>query len=128
MWLHVIRVPAEIVFSWLFVYGLVSQMMTFEGWNFDIFTGMLASVVAVYAIRGRSVTHRWVLVGYNILGLVLLANIVTIAALSLPSSMQQLNFDVPNRGVLLFPYIWLPTLVVPIVLFAHLSSFWQLLT
>jgi hypothetical protein len=36
-WLHVLRIPVEIVLYWLFVAGLVPRMMTtFEGANFDI--------------------------------------------------------------------------------------------
>ena len=100
-------------------------MMTFEGMNYDIVSGVLAPIVFFAAFRGDEV-NRWLLIGYNVLGLVLLANIVSIAALSLPSPIQQLNFDTPNRGVLLFPYVWLPTLIVPIVLFSHLAALWQL--
>ncbi|HEV7700865.1 MAG TPA: hypothetical protein VGO43_11595, partial [Pyrinomonadaceae bacterium] len=74
------------------------------------------------------IANKWLLVGFNILGLMLLANIVSIAIMSLPSPMQQMAFDQPNRGVLLFPYIWLPTVIVPIVLFSHLASLWKLLT
>ena len=124
--LHVVRVPVEIVLFWLFVGGLVPQMMTFEGRNFDILSGILAPRVFVAAFWGLE-RRRWLLIAYNLLGLVLLANIVGIAAMSLPSPMQQLNFDQPNRGVLLFPYIWLPTIIVPIVLFSHLTSLWQVL-
>jgi hypothetical protein len=39
---------------------------------------------------------------------------------------QQLNFDQPNRAVLYFPYVWLPAIVVPIVLFSHLAALWQI--
>jgi hypothetical protein len=122
---HIVRIPVELCLYWLFTAGLEPQMMTFEGRNFDILSGLLAPVVYVAAFRNGTV-NRGILIAYNIVGLVLLANVVTIAALSTPSPIQQLNFDVPNRGVLLFPYIWLPAIVVPIVLFSHLASVWQL--
>ena len=125
--LHIVRIPVEIVLYWLFVAGMVPRMMTFEGSNFDIASGVLAFIVGVAAFS-RGKVNRPLLIVFNIVGLLLLANIVSIAALSLPSPMQQLNFDAPNRGVLLFPYIWLPTIVVPIVLFAHLAALWQLVT
>lgn len=123
--LHVVRVPVEIVLLWLFFAGQVPWMMTFEGWNFDILSGILAPIVYWVAFRGGR-TRRGLLVAYNVLGLILLANIVSIAALSLTSPIQQLNFDQPNRAVMFFPYVWLPTIVVPIVLFAHLASLWKL--
>ena len=122
---HVVRIPVEIVLLWLFMGGQIPQIMTFEGRNFDILSGILAPMVYVAAFRG-DVVKRWVLVGFNLLGLILLANIVSIAVMTLPSPLQQMVFDQPNRAVLFFPYIWLPTVVVPIVLFAHLSSLWRL--
>jgi hypothetical protein len=64
---------------------------------------LLAVIVGVAAFR-RGKVNRPLLIVFNIIGLLLLANIVSIAALSLPSPMQQLNFESPNRGVLLFPY------------------------
>lgn len=123
--LHVVRIPVEIVLLWLFIGGQVPQMMSFEGRNFDILSGLAAPLVYWIAFR-KGETRRGILIVFNILGLILLANIVSIAALSLPSALQQLNFDQPNRAVLYFPYIWLPSIIVPIVLFAHLASFTKL--
>jgi hypothetical protein len=53
-------------------------------------------------------------------------NIVTIAILSAPLPFQQMGFDQPNVGVFLFPFIWLPALIVPLVLFSHLVCIYQL--
>lgn len=123
--LHVVRIPVEIVLWWLYQSRQIPQVMTFEGMNFDIISGILAPIIYFIAFRGGRV-NRGLLASYNILGIVLLANIVTIAVMSLPSPMQQMSFDQPNRAVLLFPYVWLPTIVVPIVLFCHLASLWKL--
>jgi hypothetical protein len=124
--LHVIRIPVELVLYWLFLGKAIPEVMTFAGRNFDILSGVLAPIVYFAAFRGGK-TNRGILIGYNLLGLVLLANIVTIAVLSLPTPMQQLAFDQPNRAVLYFPYVWLPSVVVPIVFFSHLAALWQLL-
>ena len=123
--LHVIRIPIEVVLYWLFVSGLIPEVMTFEGRNFDIVSGVLAPVVYLAAFRS-DVAHRWLLIAYNLLGLILLANIVGTAIVSLPSPFQMMAFEQPNRAVLFFPYIWLPTIVVPIVFFAHAASLWKL--
>ena len=123
--IHIIRIPVEIVLLWLFFGGQVPRIMTFEGYNFDILSGILAPIVYLIAFRGATVNRR-LLIGYNILGMLLLANIVSIAILSLPSPLQVLAFDQPNLAVTYFPYVWLPTIVVPIVLFAHLASLWKL--
>ncbi|MEQ1605575.1 MAG: hypothetical protein ABL999_11975 [Pyrinomonadaceae bacterium] len=123
--LHVVRIPVEMVLYWLFIGSQVPRAMTFAGWNYDIASGILALLVYEIAFRGNAV-NKSVLVGFNLLGLLLLVNIVSIAVLSLPSPIQQLAFDQPNRAVLTFPYALLPTIVVPIVLFAHLAALWKL--
>ncbi len=40
--LHVIRIPVELVLLWLFQAGQIPQLMTFEGRNFDILSGLTA--------------------------------------------------------------------------------------
>lgn len=124
--IHVIRIPVELVLSWLFAAGMVPQIMTFHGTNFDIVSGITAPIIYYFAFRNGSVNTK-LLLAWNILAVLLLINIVTTAVLSVPSPIQQLAFDQPNRAILYFPYIWLPTVVVPIVLFSHLASLWKLL-
>jgi hypothetical protein len=99
--------------------------MTFEGRNFDILSGITAPIIFWLAFRKGKI-KRPLLIIWNIFALILLFNIVTHAILSFPFPFQQMAFDQPNRGVLYFPFIWLPTVVVPVVLFAHLISLWKL--
>lgn len=124
-WLHVVRVPVEIVLLWLFFAKQVPQLMTFEGRNFDILSGITAPFVAWLAFRGDKV-NRPLLIIWNIFALLLLVNIVFHAVLSIPTPLQKFAFDQPNVAVLYFPFIWLPSVVVPIVLFCHLVSLWRL--
>jgi len=123
--LHIVRIPVEIVLWWLFINKQIPQLMTFEGRNFDILAGITAPIIALIAFRKDEI-NRPLLIIWNISSLLLLTNIVVHAILSLPSPIQQLAFDQPNRAVLYFPYIFLPAIVVPIVLFAHLTSLWNL--
>jgi hypothetical protein len=123
--LHVVRIPVEIVLLWLFLAGTIPQSMTFEGRNFDIVSGLLAPVVWFLALR-RGVETRWLLVPYNLLGLGLLFNIVSIAVRAMPSPAFDPASGQPNLAVAYFPYIWLPAIVVPIVLFSHLAALWKL--
>lgn len=124
--LHTVRLPVELVLLWLFQAGQVPQLMTFEGWNFDILSGITAPIVYFMAFRNGGM-NRTLLTAWNVIALGLLANIVTLAVLSFQSPMQQLAFDQPNVGVTYLPYIWLPAIIVPIVLFSHLASLWQLI-
>ena len=123
--LHTIRIPVELTLAALYEYGMIPREMTFHGWNYDIVSGILAIIVSFIAFRGGAV-NRKILIAFNVIGLVLLSIIVTIAVLALKSPMQQLAFDQPNRGVLYFPYIWLPAMIVPVVLFCHLASIYKL--
>lgn len=125
--LHIIRIPVEIVLYWLFQAGYVPQLMTFEGRNFDVLSGLSAPLIYWLAFRGGKMNSQLLII-WNLFALGLLINIVTHAVLSFPFPFQQLAFDQPNRAVLFFPFVWLPTIVVPLVLFCHLASLWQLIS
>jgi FtsH-binding integral membrane protein len=71
--------------------------------------------------------NRILLIVWNLIALGLLVNIVTIAFLSFKSPLQRLALDQPNVAVTYFPFIWLPAVIVPLVLFCHLAALWQLL-
>jgi hypothetical protein len=125
--LHIIRIPVEVILLWLFQAGQIPQLMTFEGRNFDILSGLTAPLIYWLAFRGGK-TNRPLLIAWNFFALGLLINIIVNAFLSFPFSFQQFAFDQPNRAVLYFPLVWLPSVIVPIVLFCHLASLWQLFT
>ena len=125
-WLHIVRVPVEIVLYWLFLHQAVPELMTFAGRNFDILAGLTAPLVAYYGLQKHKMSRRTILI-WNFIALALLINIVANAALSAPFRFQQFAFDQPNIAVLNFPFTWLPGFIVPIVLFAHLVAIRQLL-
>lgn len=125
-YLHVIRIPVEMVLLWLFMYNQVPQLMTFEGRNYDILSGLSAPIVGYLAFTKKTISPKLLLV-WNIACLILLINIVANAVLSVPSPIQMQAFDQPAVGILYFPFVWLPCCVVPIVLFAHLVAIRQLL-
>ncbi len=115
--LHIVRIPVELVLFWLFIYKKVPEIMTFEGQNFDIFSGITAPIVYYFFLKGRIGTG--IMLMWNFLCLVLLINIVSTAILSAPFPFQHFGFEHPNVAVLYFPFIWLPCCIVPIVLFSH---------
>lgn len=119
--LHIVRMPVEMVLFWLFINRAVPELMTFEGRNFDILSGVTAPVVYYFAFVKHQLSRRLLLV-WNMICLGLLFNILAHAVLSLPYPFQQMAFEQPNIGVLHFPFVWLPSLIVPLVLLAHLSS------
>lgn len=125
-YLHLVRIPVEICLWWLFTEGKLPQLMTFEGRNFDIISGITAPVVAYWGLEKNFFGKKIILI-WNFICLGLLINIVTNAVLSVPSVFQQFGFEQPNIAVLYFPFVWLPCFIVPAVLLAHLTVIKRLL-
>lgn len=122
--LHLVRVPVEFVLFSLCMYKAVPQVITFEGHNFDIISGITAPVAWYFAKRKTS--YRFLLT-WNIICLALLINVVVTAVLAAPFDFQQIAFDQPNIAILYFPFVWLPACIVPLVLFSHLASIRQII-
>ncbi|HNI44053.1 MAG TPA: hypothetical protein PK230_05115 [Chitinophagales bacterium] len=126
-YLSAVRIFVEIVLHQLYKAQAVPQIMTFEGKNFDILIGISSLVVARYAFA--SSTPNWrLLLAWHITGLIFLLNIVLIAILSVPSPFQQFGAEQPNIAILYPPFNLLPAYIVPLVLYSHLISIWQLLS
>jgi hypothetical protein len=119
--IHMIRIPVELTLYWLFLHKAVPEIMTFEGRNFDILCGLTAPLVYYWGYV-KKVLSRNVLLAWNIVCLLLLANIVATAILSAPFDFQKFAFGQPNIALFYFPFIWLPCFVVPAALFAHVVN------
>lgn len=123
--LHVVRLPVELGLYALYMHGAVPRLMTFAGGNWDILMGLSAPLV--YWLLRRGYVRRWLLGGWNVLGLALLFHIVRVAVLAMPSPVQRLAFEQPAVALLHFPFGWLPAVLVPLVVLAHAAALWQLL-
>lgn len=124
--LHVVRVPVEIVLLWLSLQKLVPELMTFEGRNFDILSGITAPVIYYFGYVRKAINYK-LLLAWNVVCIGLLFNIVVNAILAAPFPFQQFAFEQPNLALVHFPFVWLPCFIVPVVLFAHLVCIRQLL-
>jgi hypothetical protein len=125
--LHIIRIPVEIVLFLLFVHHAVPKAMTFEGTNFDIFSGLSAPLIDYFGFSKKKL-GKPVLIAWNIVCILLLLNVVTNAALSLPARFQQFGFEQPNIAIGYFPFLLLPSCLVPLVLFSNLAAIRKLVT
>ena len=125
-YLHVVRIPVELVLYGLYLSKAIPQLMTFEGSNFDILAGISAPIAAFLFFKGNSKNRKLLLI-WNLVCLALLFNIVFLAAFSAPFPMQLFAFDQPNMAVVQFPYSWLPVFIVPVVLFSHLVAIRKLI-
>lgn len=118
------RIPVELLLHRLAAEGVIPRVMTYTGWNFDIVTGISAAFLGLLLARGR--VPAFVLRAWNAIGLLLLANIVTIAVLAAPVPFQLLTDGPSNTLPSSFPYVWLPTVLVQLALAGHILLFRRL--
>lgn len=124
--MHSVRVLVEIVLIQLFVAKAIPEVMTFEGRNFDILSGLSAMAVFYFGYIKKVLSPKLILI-WNVICLMLVINVVVYGILSAPSVVQQLNFNQPNIAVLHFPFVWLASFIVPVVIFAHLVAIRRLI-
>jgi hypothetical protein len=110
------RFPLELAMHRAMSEGLMPVQMSYSGLNFDILTGVSALLLGlVLALRhvDYRIVHAW-----NAIGFLLLVNIVTIAVLSTPL-FHVFDNEPSNTWIASFPYVWLPTVLVPAALLGH---------
>lgn len=117
------RFFVEILLWMLFITSALPIQMTFEGRNFDILAGLTAPFIAYFVMRKR-LTRTGVIL-WNVFGLLLLTNIVTIAILSTPSPVRVFMNDPANTIVAVFPISFLPGFLVPLAYTLHFFSLRQ---
>lgn len=118
--IHILRIPVELILLQLFFQNKIPLLMTFKGWNFDILIGLSALLILIFQLTSKHKINQRFFIIWNIIGIAFLLFIVTLAILSSPLPIQKLAFEQPNIAVLEFPYCFLPTCIVPIVLMSHI--------
>lgn len=126
IWLHIVRIPVELILYQMALSKLIPESMTYAGQNFDIIAGISAPIIYFLYYKKQFISKR-LLIGWNIAMLGLLFNIVITAVISAPLPFQILSFDQPNIGVMYFPFIWLPGIIVPLVMIAHFANLRKLI-
>ena len=119
------RIAVELLLFQAFVRGLLPVQMTFEGRNFDVLSGVLA-LLAGYQVAKRVKGWRAIATLYNIIGLVLLLNVLVIALLSMPTPLRYFMNEPALTAVGRFPFIYLPTVLVVFAYSFHILSLRQL--
>jgi len=121
------RLPLEVVMHRAAVEGVMPPQMSYSGLNFDIVTGASAMVVALLLPRLPSARARVAVAGvWNVVGSLLLLNVLTIAVLSAPTPLRTFHNEPANVWITHAPFVWLPELLVPFALIGHLMIFRRL--
>lgn len=119
------RLPLQLMVNEGYNEGVVPRPLSFQGYDFDILTGASALVVAVLFAQGR--VGRRTLWTWNVVGSLLLLVTVAIAILCMPTPLRVFMDEPPNVWVTWWPFVWLPTFLVPAALLGHLLVFRKLL-
>ena len=119
------RLPLELSMHRMYERGIMPVQMSYSGLNYDILTGILALVVAALVYTGRA-GHRLVRL-WNVIGLLLLINVVTVAILGTPR-IRYFGDAHLNTWVTYTPFVWLPAVMVLAALAGHLIVFQALRT
>jgi len=114
------RLPLELAMHEIYERGIMPEQMSYSGLNFDIVTGATAIIVSAIVRSGRG--GRRLVATWNVLGLLLLINIVTIAILATPR-FRYFGDAALNTWVMDAPFVWLPAVMVLAALAGHLLIF-----
>ena len=118
------RLPLELVLHRAARDGTMPVEMSFSGYNFDILSG--ASAVLVALALAYTAVGPWLAWLWNVLGVLLLLNIVGIAIAATPT-FHAFGPDHLNVWITQPPFVLLPSVLVMAALFGHLLVFRKLL-
>jgi hypothetical protein len=117
------RLPLELVMHRAAVAGIMPNVMSFTGYNFDIVTGATALPLALYAWRRP--LPRWLIVLWNVTGQILLIVVAAVAFAASPV-FRAFGDDQLNVWVTQFPYVWIAVMVAA-ALFGHVVTLRKLI-
>lgn len=116
------RIIVELLIWWIYKEGMVPEIVTFEGRNMDVLVGLSAPVVGYLAYHMKWLSHKMVIL-WNVIGLLILANIVLIfISLIVKQGMWgfdtiPLSLDFPR-----LPYVFIAGAFMPTAVFMHIFS------
>ena len=118
------RIVMELMLFLAFLGDIFPFQMTFVGFNMDIIAGITALFAARIFFRRGSAFKPEVVI-WNIFGILLLVNIVFVTVISTPSIFQVFRNEPSSALIASFPFIWIPTFIVPYALAMHFFSIRQ---
>ena len=111
------RLPLELIMHGWVSAGALPPQMTWTGQNVDILAGALSLVIGLTLLKWPSRKLAYAAHG---VGLLLLLNVIRVAATSTPGPLQQ--FEEPVLLAFHFPFVWIVPFAVGVALFSHLTA------
>ncbi len=116
------RILVELLIYATFLHGVFPEKVTFEGLNFDIAVGLSAIPVSMLVYRKK--IGRGGLLAWNVISLCILA--LTVYAF-VSGYYFGVNPAIDRLQFVRFPYILLPSVLLPVALFLHIFSIKQVI-
>ncbi len=127
--LHGFRLPLEILMHGWAGEGTMPPQMTWTGQNIDVLAGIIGLTAGFALWFGRErfspTAKRRLAIGANVLGLLLLLNVIRIVMTSVPSPFRQ--FEEPLLFPFYVPYVLIGPFAVMVALFSHIVALRALL-
>lgn len=115
------RIAVELLIHRAAAEGIAPPQMSWEGRNLDVVTGVTALLLGLWLARRPA--PAWLVHGWNLLGLALLANVVAVGWLSAPTPLRRFWNEPANVWITRAPWVWLPTVMVLAALLGHVLVF-----
>lgn len=113
------RIGVELLLHRLWVDGLAPRIVTYQGSNVDIWIGLSAPWIAWLSTRGR--WGERLAFGWNVVGLITLANAITLGALTAPG-LNLIPSEVPDVAIGAFPFTYIAGFFAPLAIALHALS------
>lgn len=118
------RIIMELMLWLAFLGDVFPFQMTFLGFNMDIIAGITAVFAGrIFFRKGRFLKPETVI--WNVFGMLLLVNIVFVTVVSTPATFRIFMNEPSSAMIAAFPFIWIPTFIVPYALAMHIFSIRQ---
>jgi hypothetical protein len=126
IYLQGFRIIVELIIWGGYNNGMLPLITTFEGYNYDVVIGLTAVPIAYYSKRAKF--SGKILVIWNIVGLLILANTVRlfISAAYFPEAIGLSSGEIGTEFIKL-PYLLIAGLFMPLAVYIHALSIKQLL-
>ena len=120
------RAFIEVLFYFTFTQGILPKQVTFDGYNYDVLLGISAIFMGLYAMRKNA--SKKLLIAWNItgIGIVLFAAFIFVTSFYNPSVWGE-SAKFISEEFNQFPYLLLPSFLMPSAIFVHIVSITQLI-
>jgi len=123
--MQLIRLPMEGLLHWAAYHRQTPLALTFYGGSVELLIAAATPVILFLYLKNKSSNRLWLLI-WSYAGMASLTMLWVRSLFSAPSSIQNWGFEIPNYLMVHFPGNWLVTVIIPILLFAHIAIVPQL--